>query len=199
MANSRPMPQACTPKDIVLKQPKQFKLVGKPIKRLDNAAKLDETAIYGIDARPEGLLYPSIALCRPGQQVQSFDGKVALAVTGARKIVVLEPYGGGIGSVRPGTGGIAVSPSMPWRAMTVDLVDVTWDEGTAAGLSSKAVIEDYQHARYPGRYNLFRNRRCRRHENRQRAISAEYTRALPGACHHGAMNCGQFKDSAATV
>jgi isoquinoline 1-oxidoreductase subunit beta len=51
------------PKDVALKDPAQFRLIGKSVPRIDNAAKLNGSAMFGIDALPPGLLYASVRMC----------------------------------------------------------------------------------------------------------------------------------------
>ena len=62
------------PKDVKLKEPKDWRYVGKPINRLDSAAKIDGTAEYGIDVKLPGMLYAALAQCPViGGKVASFD------------------------------------------------------------------------------------------------------------------------------
>jgi len=62
MASLPPTPPACQwPESVVLKRPEEFKLIGTPAKRLDTPAKVDGTAVYGIDVRPPGVKIATLA------------------------------------------------------------------------------------------------------------------------------------------
>jgi isoquinoline 1-oxidoreductase beta subunit len=74
------------PRDVALKEPAQFKLIGKPVRRIDNAAKLDGSATYAIDAQPPGLLYASVMMCPTlGGKVNRFDGATARSCRGCAR------------------------------------------------------------------------------------------------------------------
>lgn len=87
-----------------LRDPAQWRLIGKPMERLDIVAKSTGTVTYGIDIRPEGLLYAALRL-NPYQlgAVNSYDASAAQAMPGVKKIV-------------PITGGVAVIATNTWRA-----------------------------------------------------------------------------------
>ena len=79
------------PKDPVLKDPSQFTIMGKAISRVDIPAKVDGSAIYGLDARPDGLLYAAIRFAPVfGTKLVSVDAGVALNRRGIKRIVELE-------------------------------------------------------------------------------------------------------------
>ena len=78
-------------KDPVLKDPSQFTIMGKAISRVDIPAKVDGSAIYGLDARPDGLLYAAIRFAPVfGTKLVSVDAGVALNRRGIKRIVELE-------------------------------------------------------------------------------------------------------------
>jgi isoquinoline 1-oxidoreductase beta subunit len=78
------------PKDIALKRPQDFTLIGKPAKRLDTPAKVNGTAVYGIDVRPPGVKIATLAQSPVfGGRVKSVDDTAAKAVKGVRQIVRL--------------------------------------------------------------------------------------------------------------
>ncbi len=136
------------PKDVTLKTSAQFKLIGQPVRRIDNAAKLDGSATYGIDVLPPGLLYASISMCPTvGGKVASFDAAAAQAMPGVRKVVKLEPAKAS--SIMPGStcGGVAVIADTPFRAMrALAQVAIEWDHGAAAALSSETISSDLKAA-----------------------------------------------------
>src|SRR5580698_9521661 len=79
------------PQDPPLKDPKDFKLIGRPLKRLDTPSKTNGSAIYGIDAMLPGMKFATLAACPVfGGKVAKVDDTAAKAVPGVRQIVVLE-------------------------------------------------------------------------------------------------------------
>ncbi|CAB3727801.1 xanthine dehydrogenase family protein molybdopterin-binding subunit [Paraburkholderia rhynchosiae] len=129
LAAQQPLPDKAT-----LKDPANFKLIGKPLRRIEAASKINGSARFGIDALPDGLLYASVVMCPTlGGTVTSFDAASAAKMPGFIKALSVAPYNGG-------TGGVAVIADNPFRAMNaVDAIDVTWQHGAAASLSSAEV------------------------------------------------------------
>src|SRR5262245_16658867 len=79
------------PESVPLKRPGDFKLIGTPAKRLDTPAKIDGTAVYGIDVRPPGVKIATLAQSPVfGGRVKSVDDAAAKAVKGVRQIVRLD-------------------------------------------------------------------------------------------------------------
>jgi isoquinoline 1-oxidoreductase beta subunit len=79
------------PETIELKQPQEFKLIGTPAKRLDTPAKVDGSAVYGIDVRLPGMKIATLAQSPVfGGRVKSLDDTAAKAVKGVRQIVRLD-------------------------------------------------------------------------------------------------------------
>ncbi|MEO7509212.1 MAG: molybdopterin cofactor-binding domain-containing protein, partial [Pyrinomonadaceae bacterium] len=113
------------PLDAPLKDPKDFRILGKPAKRLDTAPKVNGKAIFGIDVKLPGLLTASVARCPVfGGKVAKFDATKAKAVAGVRQVVQIDA-------------GVAVVADNYWAAKKGrDLLDVTWDEGPNAGMTS---------------------------------------------------------------
>ena len=103
------------PADVTLKPAKDFKLVGKPQKRIDTAAKVDGSAVYGIDVKLPGMLHA--ALAQPpvlGGTLERFDGKAAEAMPGVRKVLAT-------GS------GVVVVADRYWQARkALAAVRITW-------------------------------------------------------------------------
>jgi len=116
---------------VALKDPATFKLIGKPVRRLDNAPKINGSAIYSIDMLPPGLLYASVKMCPTlGGKVARLDAAVAQSLPGVRKVITLQPYAGGLASYGSGTGGVAVIADTPFHAMrAVEKVTVEWIMG----------------------------------------------------------------------
>jgi isoquinoline 1-oxidoreductase beta subunit len=79
------------PEDPVLKDPSQFNIMGKAISRVDIPAKVDGSAIYGLDAKPAGMLYAAIRFAPVfGTKLVSVDAGDALNRRGIKRIVELE-------------------------------------------------------------------------------------------------------------
>ena len=196
--------QLGVPKNVSLKDPSAFKLIGKPVRRLDNAAKISGAAIYSMDMLPPGLLYASIMMCPTlGGKVTRFDGAAAQTLPGVRKVMAVDPYAGGLASYGSGTGGVAVIADTPFHAIrALQKVTVEWDHGPAAGLSSGHVINRLSQAldSNKGKVHYEQGDAEGALKSAAKTITAEYR--VPFLAHAAMepMNCTvQFKDGAATV
>lgn len=120
------------PKEPELKNPNQRKLLGKPVHRLDSPAKINGTAVFGIDVHTPGMLTAVIA--RPpvfGGTVKGFDAKKALAVPGVKQVVAVPA-------------GVAVVADGFWPAQKGrEALEITWDEGQWGQISTPAMREEY--------------------------------------------------------
>ncbi len=116
------------PKDVPLKDSKQYRIIGKPRKRLDTPDKVNGKAAFGIDARVPGMLYATVVHCPVfGGKVSSFDAAKAKAVPGVRDVVQI-------------SSGIAVVADNTWTAMEGRrALEITWDEGPNSEVSSDAI------------------------------------------------------------
>jgi isoquinoline 1-oxidoreductase subunit beta len=116
----------------VLKSTKDWKIAGKPLKRLDTAEKLIGKTTYGIDVRLPGMLYAAISACPVfGGTLKSYDEAKVRGMPGVKHVV------------RVGNDAVAVVADSWWRAKTaLEAVPVVWDEGTSAKVSS-ATIADF--------------------------------------------------------
>ena len=128
------------PKDVALKDPKDFKLIGKPTKRLDTPSKVDGTAIFGLDVNVPGMLVAVIA--RPpvfGGKVKAIDAADAKAVPGVRHVVEIDR-------------GVAVVADGFWAAKKGrQALRVTWDDGPLATLNTQTQGREYAElAKRPG-------------------------------------------------
>src|SRR5207247_10828303 len=80
------------PTDVPLKDPKDFRLVGTRVKRLDTPRKVDGSALFGIDVKVPGMLIASIERSPVlGGRLKRFSADRAKAVPGVRYVVALEP------------------------------------------------------------------------------------------------------------
>lgn len=128
------------PAKVQLKDPKTFKLIGKPIKRLDTPVKLDGKAVFGLDVNLPGMLTAVVA--RPpifGAKVKSVDDSKARSLPGVRKIAQVPS-------------GVAVVADTFWQAKVArDALRVEWDEGAMHGFSTSQLMEDFrERAKTPG-------------------------------------------------
>jgi isoquinoline 1-oxidoreductase beta subunit len=116
------------PKDVALKEPKDFVLIGKPLKRLDTPGKVNGKVVYGIDAMLPGMKFATVAACPVfGGKVATVDDSAARKIPGVQKIVVLDDM-------------VAVVGDHMWAAKKgLDALVVTWNEGANANVSSKDV------------------------------------------------------------
>jgi isoquinoline 1-oxidoreductase beta subunit len=117
------------PKDIQLKDPKNWTIAGKPLKRLDTAEKLTGAQLYSIDMKLPGMLNAAIKNCPIfGGKLKSFDATKVEGMPGVKKVV------------RVGDAGVAVVADTWWRAKTaLEAVPIEWDEGPNANLSSESI------------------------------------------------------------
>jgi isoquinoline 1-oxidoreductase beta subunit len=128
-------------KEVPLKNSRDFTIIGHTTPRVDTAAKATGKAIYGIDARPAGLLYAVVARCPVFYgKVASFDATKAKAVPGVRDVIQFETSGRGAST----TGGVAVVADNSWSAMQGrKALEVKWDEGPAATESSEELRKQF--------------------------------------------------------
>jgi isoquinoline 1-oxidoreductase beta subunit len=129
-AGSVPVPQ-----NPPLKDPKDFALIGKPLKRLDTPNKTDGKVVYGIDAMLPGMKFATLMQCPVfGGKVAHVDDRAAKAVPGVQQIVVLDDL-------------VAVVGDHTWAAKKgLDALKVTWNEGPNAKVSSADIWEDLRAA-----------------------------------------------------
>ena len=117
------------PQNPPLKSPANFKLIGKPLKRLDTPDKVNGKAVYGIDARPQGVKIATLASCPVfGGKVAHVNDGAAQSVPGVRQIVVLDDL-------------VAVVGDHMWAAKQgLAALEVTWDEGPNANVTTADVL-----------------------------------------------------------
>ena len=123
-ASRLPVPQSPTIKD-----PKDFRIVGKPTKRLDTPAKTNGTAEFGIDVKVPGMVYASLEQCPViGGTVKSFDASKAKTMPGVIDVVQIPD-------------GVAIVADTWWHARKArEGLTVVWDEGAGAALTDKTML-----------------------------------------------------------
>ncbi len=152
------------PKDVPLKDPKDYKLIGKPTRRLDTPSKINGSAQFGLDVQIPGMFTAVVARAPVfGGKVVSFNADKAREVSGVKDVVQVPS-------------GVAVIASGFWPAkLGRDKLEIKWDDGPNASLSSLGMHEQYSKlAQSPG---LVAKRRVRG--------------SLLGPCHDGTAElCG---------
>ena len=129
-AGKLPVPD---PASIKLKEPKDWKLIGKPTKRLDTPEKITGRARFGMDVQFEGLMTAMVARAPVfGGSVKSFEGAEALAIPGVHKVVQVPS-------------GVAVIAEHYWAAkLGRDALKIDWDLGPNTGLDSQQLLESFR-------------------------------------------------------
>ncbi|PYP51905.1 MAG: aldehyde dehydrogenase [Gemmatimonadetes bacterium] len=114
---------------VPLKDPKDFRLIGTPAKRVDAPGKVDGTAQFGIDVRLPDMKVATLAACPVfGGKLASVDDAKAKAIPGVRQIVRLEDA-------------VAVVADHMWAAKQgLAALDIRWDEGPNAGLGTADIV-----------------------------------------------------------
>jgi isoquinoline 1-oxidoreductase beta subunit len=128
------------PARVTLKDPKSFKLIGKPIKRLDTPEKISGKAVFGIDIKNPGMLTAVVARAPVfGAKVKSFDDSRARNMQGVHKIVAVPS-------------GVAVVADTFWQAKVArDAVRIEWDEGEMVSFSTSQMMQKFrEQANSPG-------------------------------------------------
>ena len=123
------------PKEPRLKDPKDFTLIGKPLKRLDTPDKADGKVIYAIDAMLPGMKFATLAQSPVfGGKVAHVDDTATKKIPGVRQVVVLDDL-------------VAVVGDHFWAAKTgLDALAITWDHGANAKLNSSDIWDDLRSA-----------------------------------------------------
>ena len=121
------------PEKVTLKDPKDWKIIGKATKRLDSPEKVNGTAQFGMDVHFDGMLTAVVARSPGfGGKLRSVDDKAALAVSGVRQVVKVPS-------------GVAVLADHYWAAKQGrEALKIEWDEGPTAGLDSAKQREDFR-------------------------------------------------------
>ncbi len=119
------------PKDVALKDPKDWIIAGKPLGRLDTADKTTGAKIYGMDFKLPGMLNAAIKDCPVfGGKVKSFDAAKIKAMPGVKHVLPV------------GDSAVTVVADTWWQAKTaLDALPIVWDEGPHAKVSSASLAE----------------------------------------------------------
>jgi len=119
------------PKDVALKDPKDWTIAGKPLKRLDTLPKLTGAHVYGLDVKLPGMLCAAIKDSPVfGGKLASFDAGKIQGMKGVKHVA------------KVGESAVAVVADTWWQANSaLDALPITWDEGPNAKVSSASIAE----------------------------------------------------------
>lgn len=119
------------PAEVKLKDPKDWKLIGKGVKRLDTAEKTTGTMVYGIDVKLPGMLNAAIKDCPVfGGKLKSYYEAKITGMKGVKKVV------------KVGDTAVAVVADTWWHAKTaLEALPIVWDEGDNAKVSSESIAK----------------------------------------------------------
>lgn len=116
------------PQNAMLKDPRDFKIIGKTLPRTDTPSKVDGSAVYGMDVRVPGMLYAVVSRSPVfGGKVKSLDATKAKAAAGVKAVVAI-------------SNGVAVVADSTWHAMKGrEALTVEWNEGPGAAESTESL------------------------------------------------------------
>src|SRR5262249_27281009 len=119
------------PKDVKLKDPKDWKIAGKPLKRLDTADKVTGKQQYSMDFKLPGMLSAAVKESPVfGGKLKSFDAAKVEKMPGVKKVVA------------SGDAAVAVIADTWWQAKSaLEALPIVWDEGPNAKVSSATIAE----------------------------------------------------------
>lgn len=119
------------PSEIILRDPKDWKIAGKPLKRLDTKEKLNGELVYGTDINLPGMLNATIKACPVfGGKLKSYDDSDVMKMRGVKKVVRVGDYA------------VAVIADTWWRAKkAIDALPIVWDDGPNAKINSQTISD----------------------------------------------------------
>ena len=128
------------PKEPVLKDARDFRIVGTPVLRVDGPDIVTGKATYGLDARVPFLAFAAVARCPvAGGRARRFDASKARAIPGVLKVAEVST-------------GVAVVATSTWAALSGrDALDVDWDEGPNASLTTAELVRRLDAAAVSGK------------------------------------------------
>jgi isoquinoline 1-oxidoreductase beta subunit len=127
--------QIPVPQNVPLKEPKDFRLIGTPAKRLDARAKVDGTALYGIDVRPPGVKIATLAQSPVfGGRLKSVNDAAARGIKGVRQVVRLDDAVA------------VVADHMGAAKKGLEALEIAWEEGPHARLTTAAIGNELEQA-----------------------------------------------------
>ncbi len=128
------------PEKVALKDPKDFKIVGKRTKRLDTPGKVNGSAQFGIDVKLPGMVYATVLQCPViGGKAKSFDASKAQSMPGVQNVLDIQ-------------GSVVVVADSYWHAKkALETVAVVWDEGAGVSIDHVSMLEGNRNAAKNGK------------------------------------------------
>jgi isoquinoline 1-oxidoreductase beta subunit len=169
------------PKSIALKNPKDWKIAGQPMKRLDTAAKLNGSQVYAIDVKLPGMLHAAIKACPVfGGKLTSYDEAKISARPGVRGVVKVNDWT------------VAVVADTWWRAKSaLEALPIVWDEGPDASQSSATIARHLEEGLTAKEAYAFRKEgdAVTAIQGAAKRVEAEYTTPFLAHATMEPMNC----------
>ncbi|NWE30085.1 xanthine dehydrogenase family protein molybdopterin-binding subunit [Pseudomonas gingeri] len=123
------------PEKVELKSPEHFQLIGLTRKRTDSPAKVNGTALYGIDARPEGVKVAAVTACPViGGSLASVDDRAALAVKGVLRVIRID------------NAVAVVAEHMGAARKALALLEIRWNDGANGQFSTEKMLQAIEQA-----------------------------------------------------
>ena len=178
--------------DVKLKDPKDWKIAGKSVKRLDTVDKTTGKMTYGIDVKLPGMLNAAMKDCPVfGGKLKSYDEAKVMGMKGVKKVV------------RVNDSTVAVVADTWWHAKTaLEALPIVWDEGENAKVSSESIAKWLAEGldnvaacfcRQPERRRQSRHRRRRQEGRGGLQLSLPEPRRDGAAERHGALHAGEVR------
>jgi isoquinoline 1-oxidoreductase beta subunit len=166
----------------------EYRIVGRPVPRLDVPAKVDGSAVFGIDVRLPGMRYAAVKTSPAfGGRVASFDAGAIAAMPGNPAVIEIP-------------GGVAVVADRWWRArQALEALPITFEDGPAAALDTEALHRQLEHALDTGTADLYeaQGEVDGPIERASRPVEAEYRAPLLAHATLEPMNCTARVDAGA--
>ncbi|NWD50229.1 xanthine dehydrogenase family protein molybdopterin-binding subunit [Pseudomonas gingeri] len=123
------------PEKVELKSPEHFQLIGLTRKRTDSPAKVNGTALYGIDVRPEGVKVAAVTACPViGGSLASVDDRAALAVKGVLRVIRID------------NAVAVVAEHMGAARKALALLEIRWNDGANGQFSTEKMLQAIEQA-----------------------------------------------------
>ena len=188
---------AQTPKNVSLKDRKDWTLIGKPSARADVPAKTDGTAVFGMDVRLPNMLFASVVqVPQMGGTLSSFDAKEALAMPGVVKCVQLTSAAGS-------APGFAVVAKSTWHAkQAADKVKAQWAQRMEGAIDTKRIESELKEKLKSEKGFTFHEQgdAAKAESSAARMIEAQYKAPYLAHATMEPMNCtAQFKSGSLEI
>ena len=175
------------PENVTYKEPKDYRLIGQNVRRVDGPAIVNGKATYGMDVKLPGMLYAAIQRCPVFQgRLVSFDDTQARKIKGVLDVIVIDPVGPGVSS----PGGVAVIAESSWAALQAkDALKVKWDLGENSKWSTSAIQQHYQECAKKDGISIYKSGEETNPSDQTNTINAEYESSYLAHITMEPMNC----------